>query len=70
MELFKRSFKLYVESGARKKTEAEIDILRYGQAGCPDFEAKLHNFIIEHYLRKIILFYFFHSIHLNHFFFG
>ena len=54
MELFKRSFKFYVESGMRKKTEADIDILKNEHGGhlvTKDFKAKFFNFIIEHYLR-------------------
>ena len=56
---FKKSFALYVESGMRKKVEAEIDILiNELESGCrrvpvgKDFEAKFYKIIIEHYLRK------------------
>ena len=66
VELFKKSFTLYVESGMRKKTEAEIDELRYEQGRHPvteDFKAKFHNFIIDHYLHKI--YFYFHSTYLT-----
>ena len=57
---FKRSFKLYVDSGMKKKVEAEIDGLRNEQGGSratEDFKAKFYTFIIEHYLCKIHFFY-------------
>ena len=60
VELFKKSFTLYIESGMRKKTEAEIDVLGYDQGRVPeteDFEAKFHNFIIGHYLCKIYFYF-------------
>ena len=44
----------------RKKTEADIDILRNeqgGHLGARGFEAKFSKFIIEHYLRKFHSFY-------------
>ena len=69
VELFKKSFTLYVESGMRKKTEAGIDVLRNEQGTgqvTEDFKAKFHNFIIEHYLRKI--YFYFYSTHLTTFF--
>ena len=53
VKLFKKSFTLYEESGMRKKTEAEVDILQNEQGGSPDFKEKFCNFITEHYLRKI-----------------
>jgi hypothetical protein len=62
VELFKKSFTLYVESGMRKRTEADIDILINEQGGCPDFKADFCKIIIEHYLRKIHCFY----LHLTH----
>jgi hypothetical protein len=67
---FKRSFKLYVESGMRKKMEADIDILRDEQGEylvTKDFKANFYMFITEHYLRKIHWFYL-HSTHLTTFF--
>jgi len=54
VESFKKSFSLYVESGMRKKVEAEIDIvLRNEQGGflvTEDFKAQFHKIIIEHHL--------------------
>ena len=56
MELFKKSFTLYVESGLREMTERDIDILRNEQGGFSvedwDFIAKFCKFIVDHYLRK------------------
>ena len=66
MKLFKESFTLYVESGMRKKTEADIDILRNeldgGSLASEDFKAKIYEIIIEHYLCKFHCFY----LHLTH----
>ena len=65
MELFKKSFKLYVESGTRKEMEAAINILINEQGGrlkTKDFTEKFHMLITEHYLRKIHCFY----LHLTH----
>ena len=59
MELFKKSFALYVESGMRKKIEAEIDI--FGNQCGPmtkEFKAKFFKMILEHYLGM------FHCFHL------
>ena len=59
VELFKKSFKLYVESGTRKKMEAAINILINEQGGLletEDFMGKFHILITEHYLRKIHVF--------------
>ena len=67
VDSFKKSFKLYVDSGMRKKAEAEIDILNNERSGGPvteDFRAKLYDFIIEHSLCKILCFYF-HLTHLT-----
>ena len=58
VELFKKSFALYVESGTWKKMEAAIDILRNEQGGCLIAEEEFFKFIIEHYLRKFSLFLF------------
>ena len=71
VESFKKSFTLYVDSGMRKKVEADIDMLKNEQGGGPvtkDFRAKVYNFVIEHYLCKIHCFYL-HSTHLTTFFF-
>ena len=65
VELFKKSFKLYVESGTREKMEAAINILINDQDGCletEDFKAKFYIIISEHYLRKIHCF----NLHLTH----
>jgi len=67
---FKKSFKLYVESGMRKKVEAAIDILINEQGGCletEDFKAKFYMIITEHFLCKIHCFYL-HLTHLTTFF--
>ena len=53
MELFKNSFTLYVESGMREKTEADIrvtDIWKNEWQG--NFKEMFSMFIIEHYLCK------------------
>jgi hypothetical protein len=59
VEFFKNSFTLYVESGMRKKLEADIDML--GNLGehpvTEELKAKFHTIIIEHYLRKFQCFY-------------
>ena len=68
MELFKKSFKLYVESGMRKKVEAVINTLINEQGGCletEDFKAKIYMVISEHYLRKIHCFYLHLVTHLT-----
>ena len=55
VELFKKSFKLYVDSGLREKTEREIEVLRNEQGEflvTKDFNAKFYKFIVDHYLRK------------------
>ena len=63
MKLFKKSFTLYVESGMRVMTERDmIVVLRneLGEISVPvtkDFKAKFYKFIVEHYLRKLHLFY-------------
>ena len=64
VELFKKSFTLYVESGMRAMTERDIDILRNEEGGfsvTEDFNAKFYKFIVDHYLRK-----FHHSICTQH----
>jgi hypothetical protein len=69
VELFKKSFTLYVDSGIRKKVEAAIDGLRNEQGGwkvTEDFNAKFFKVIIEHYLRKFHCSYLpVHSTHLT-----
>lgn len=72
VQSFEKSFTLYVDSGIRKKVEAEIDMLRneHWQGGGPaneNFKAKFCNLIIEHYLRKIHCFYCLHSKSLTTF---
>ena len=57
MELFKKSFTLYVESGMREMTERDIEVLRneYGEISAhrpPGGHAKFYEFIVDHYLRK------------------
>ena len=79
VELFKESFTLYVGSGLRKKTEADIDVWRSqleGEGGplaqgrrsrvTKEFEAKFCEIIKEHYLRTFHCFYL-HSTHLSYF---
>ena len=54
VELFKKSFALYVESGIKKRTEAGLEIFRKElEAGHPvskNFTEKFYKFIIEQYL--------------------
>ena len=58
---FKKSFKLYVESGMREMTERDLGVLRNEQgkfsAWAENFNAKFHQFIFDHYLRKFYSFY-------------
>ena len=63
---FKKSFKLYVDSGMRKKAEAEIDELGVESKllASEDFMARFLKLIIENYLRKILCFCI-HSSHLT-----
>ena len=60
VELFKKSFTLYVESGLREMTERDIDILRNEQGRFSvkdwDFKAKFYKFVVDHYLRKFYCF--------------
>ena len=61
LELFKKSFTLYVESGMKEMVEIDIDTLRNEQGEfleMEDFEAKFFKFITEHYLCKFYLFLF------------
>jgi hypothetical protein len=59
VELFKKSFELYVESGMRKKIEA--DIFGNGQGGhlvtTEDGKAEFYMFITRHFLCKIHCFF-------------
>jgi hypothetical protein len=51
LKLFKKSFTLYVESGMRKETDADIDLLLRSQSGYPatdEFKEKFYNIVIEH----------------------
>ena len=60
VELFKKSFTLYVESGLREIAERDIDILRNEEGGfsvTKDFKAKFYKFIVDYYLRKFHCFY-------------
>ena len=54
MELFKKSFTLYVESGMREMTERDLEILRNEQYPSDD---EFYKFIVNHYLRKFHCFY-------------
>ena len=58
VELFKKSFTLYVESGKRKKMEADIDILmNQCQPGTGAFGAKFYKIVIENSLCKFHCFF-------------
>ena len=69
VELFEKSFTLYVESGVREMTERDVDILKNEQGGFSvrdlDFSAKFYKFIVDHYLRKFHCFYL-HLTSSNH----
>ena len=59
VELFKRSFTLYVESGMREMMERDIEVLKNEQeefsaqpTNAKDFNAKFYKFIVDHYLCK------------------
>ena len=59
VESFKKSFTLYVESGMRKKMEANLDMLR-NQGGHPatnEFKAEFFGVVVEHYLCKFHCFF-------------
>ena len=65
VELFKKSFALYVENGMMEMTERDIDILRNEEGEfsvTKDFNAKFYEFVVHHYLRKFHCFY----LHLTH----
>ena len=58
VELFKKSFTLYVKSGMREKTERDIDVLRNEEGELlvtEDFNAEFYKFIVDHYLRKFFI---------------
>ena len=61
VELFNKSFTLYVKSGMREKTERDIDILLRNEKGellaqvTEDFDAEFYKFIVDHYLRKFFV---------------
>ena len=58
VKLFKKSFTLYVESGKKKKLEADIDILmNQCQPGTENFGAKFYKIVIENPLCKFHCFY-------------
>jgi len=53
VELFEKSFKLYVKSGTRERMEAAINILTNEEGGCleiEDIEEKFYMIISEHFL--------------------
>ena len=60
VELFKKTFAIYVDSGMKKKTEADIDdILQHDGGEFPltkNFKTQFCKIIIEHYLRRFFLF--------------
>jgi hypothetical protein len=59
MELFRKSFTLYVKSGTGKKMKAAINGLRNEQGGWTvtrDFKAKFSEIIIAHYLCEFCCF--------------
>ena len=75
VELFKKSFTLYVESGMAEMTEKDIGILRSEQekfspqpasARTKDFNAKFYKFVVDHYLRKLHCFFLFAFDTSNH----
>ena len=59
VELFKKSFALYVKSGMREKTERDIDIQLRNEEGelllTEDFNTKFYKFLVDHYLRKFFV---------------
>ena len=57
VDLFKKSFTLYVGSGVGKKMEAGIDILKNQHGGClvtQDFKTKFCKIIVENCLCKFL----------------
>jgi hypothetical protein len=59
VEMFKKSFTLYVDSGMKKTTEAVIDELRIQDGGyrTQEFMAEFCKLIIDHCLCKLLCFY-------------
>ena len=58
VELFKKSFTLYVESGKKKKMEVDIDILvNQCQPWTMDFAAEFYKIVIKNSLCKFHCFY-------------
>ena len=55
VNIFKKSFTLYVESGRKEMTERDIEILRNDQGEIS--ASRLYEFIVDHYLRKFHCFY-------------
>jgi hypothetical protein len=67
VELFKKSFTSYVESGMKEMVEIDIEMLRneHGEfLVTKDFKAKFYKFIVDHYLCKFHCFYL-RSTHLS-----
>ena len=62
---FKKSFRLYVDSGMKEKTERGIEVLRnehgvwspHWQPEAKNFQERFYKFISAHYLRKFHCFY-------------
>ena len=58
MDSFEDSFILYVESGMRKKAEADIEVFRNEHGRflpvTKDFQAEFCKFILDHRLRKFL----------------
>ena len=60
LKKFKKSFRLYVDSGMKEKTERGIEVLRneqgefspHWQPEARNLEEKFYKFISAHYLRK------------------
>ena len=60
VELFKKSFTLYVESGMREMMKVVTDQLRNEEGKflvTEDFKARFHKLVVEHYLCKFNSFY-------------
>ena len=57
VKLFKKSFKLYVESGMKERVEAAIYILlrdEQGASGWPVTKSKFCKLVVEHFLCRFI----------------
>ena len=65
VKAFKKSFRLYVDSGMKEKTERGIEVLRnehgvwspHWQPEAKNFKERFYKFISAHYLRKFHCFY-------------